>query len=62
MKFEKDERREFSTGAVRDKADGKGRYDLLPWGAIHAIVLSTASAALSTMARETLTRVYRSTA
>ena len=32
MKFEKDERREFSTGAVRDKADGKGRYDLLPWG------------------------------
>lgn len=37
MKFEKDERREFSTGAVRDKADGKGRYDLLPWGAIHAL-------------------------
>lgn len=21
----------------RDKADGKGRYDLLPWGAIHAL-------------------------
>lgn len=37
VKFEKDERREFSTGAVRDKADGKGRYDLLPWGAIHAL-------------------------
>lgn len=32
MNFEKDERREFSTGAVRDKADGKGRYDLLPSG------------------------------
>lgn len=37
MKFEKDERREFSTGAVRDKADVKGRYDLAPWGAIHAL-------------------------
>lgn len=37
MKFEKDECREFSTGAVRDKADGKGRYDLAPWGAIHAL-------------------------
>ena len=29
--------REFKTGAVRDSADGKGRYDLLPWGAIHAL-------------------------
>lgn len=29
--------REFSTGAVRDDAPGKGRYDLLPWGAIHAL-------------------------
>ena len=28
------ERREFSTGAVRDIADGKGRCDLLPLGAI----------------------------
>ena len=27
-------RREFSTGAVRDMAEGKGRMDLLPWGAI----------------------------
>lgn len=26
--------REFCTGAVRDKSDGKGRMDLLPWGAI----------------------------
>ena len=29
--------REFDTGAVRDSSDGKGRYDLLPWGAIHAL-------------------------
>ena len=29
--------REFNTGAVRDSATGKGRYDLLPWGAIHAL-------------------------
>ena len=29
--------REFNTGAVRDDATGKGRYDLLPWGAIHAL-------------------------
>lgn len=29
--------REFETGAVRDSANGKGRYDLLPWGAIHAL-------------------------
>ena len=28
------ERREFSTGAVRDIQEGKGRMDLLPWGAI----------------------------
>lgn len=29
--------RHFPTGAVRDDATGKGRYDLLPWGAIHAL-------------------------
>ena len=29
--------REFSTGAVRDDATGKGRFDLLPWAAIHAL-------------------------
>lgn len=29
--------RQFSTGAVRDDASGKGRFDLLPWGAIHAL-------------------------
>ena len=29
--------RNFETGAVRDSAEGKGRYDLAPWGAIHAL-------------------------
>lgn len=28
------QRREFSTGAKRDMAEGKGRMDLLPWAAI----------------------------
>lgn len=28
------DRTEFSTGAVRDMHDGKGRMDLLPWAAI----------------------------
>lgn len=28
------DRREFSTGAVRDMPEGKGRMDLLPWAAI----------------------------
>lgn len=28
------ERREFESGAVRDIQEGKGRMDLLPWGAI----------------------------
>lgn len=28
------ERTEFSTGALRDMHEGKGRYDLLPWDAI----------------------------
>lgn len=32
-------RREFGTGAVRDMAEGKGRYDLLPWEAIHELAL-----------------------
>ena len=30
-------RREFSTGALRDMAEGKGRMDLLPWAAIMEI-------------------------
>lgn len=29
------ERTTFATGAVRDMHQGKGRYDLLPWNAIH---------------------------
>ena len=29
--------RHFDTGAVRDDATGKGRFDLLPWAAIHAL-------------------------
>ena len=35
--FETEDQRHFPTGAVRDNATGKGRYDLLPWGAIHAL-------------------------
>jgi hypothetical protein len=30
-------RTEFDTGAVRDIHTGKGRYDLLPWEAIHEL-------------------------
>lgn len=32
-------RREFETGAARDMASGKGRYDLIPWEAIHELAL-----------------------
>lgn len=32
-------RREFETGAVRDMQEGKGRYDLIPWEAIHELAL-----------------------
>lgn len=28
------ERRWFTTGAVRDMSEGKGRFDLLPWAAV----------------------------
>lgn len=31
------QQRHFSTGAVRDSAEGKGRYDLLPMFAIHEL-------------------------
>ena len=31
------ERTMFNTGAVRDMHLGKGRYDLLPWEAIHEL-------------------------
>lgn len=30
-------RRQFETGALRDIEHGKGRYDLLPWEAIHQL-------------------------
>ena len=40
------ERREFGTGAVRDMAEGKGRYDLLPWIAIHELALHCEQGAL----------------
>lgn len=39
-------RREFETGAVRDMAEGKGRYDLLPWEAIHELALHCEQGAL----------------
>ena len=32
-------RREFDTGAKRDIEEGKGRYDLLPWSAIHQLAV-----------------------
>lgn len=32
-------RTEFATGAVRDLHEGKGRYDLLPWDAIHELAI-----------------------
>lgn len=31
------QRTEFKTRAVRDMHQGKGRYDLLPWTAIHEV-------------------------
>lgn len=38
--------RSFSTGAVRNQATGKGRYDLLPWEAIHEIAIHCEQGAL----------------
>ncbi|WP_333638537.1 dATP/dGTP diphosphohydrolase domain-containing protein [Tissierella praeacuta] len=32
-------RRKFETGAVRDIGIDKGRYDLLPWDAIHELAI-----------------------
>jgi hypothetical protein len=40
------ERREFNTGAVRDIQEGKGRYDLLPWDAIHELAIHCEEGAL----------------
>lgn len=33
------QRRDFGTGAVRDMAVGKGRFDLLPWAVIRALAI-----------------------
>ena len=40
------ERREFSTGAVRDMSSGKGRMDLLPWAAIIEVSKHTENGAV----------------
>ena len=40
-------RREFSSGAVRDMASGKGRMDLLPWAAIMEVSISAISVKLA---------------
>lgn len=36
----------FETGAVRDMHKGKGRYDLLPWDAIHELAIHCEEGAL----------------
>jgi hypothetical protein len=33
------QRRDFKTGAVRDMASGKGRFDLIPWEVIRALAI-----------------------
>ena len=40
------ERTEFKSGAVRDMHRGKGRYDLLPWNAIHELAIHCENGAL----------------
>ncbi len=40
------ERTEFSTGAQRDMHAGKGRFDLLPWHAIHEVAKHSEEGAL----------------
>ncbi len=40
------ERTEFETGAVRDMHGGKGRYDLIPWDAIHELAIHCEQGAL----------------
>lgn len=39
-------RTQFETGAVRDIHQGKGRYDLLPWDAIHELAIHCEQGAL----------------
>lgn len=36
----------FPTGAIRDMHRGKGRYDLIPWEAIHELALHCEAGAL----------------
>ena len=45
------DRREVSTGAVRDRATGKGRYDLLSIFAIHAAAVQMEMGAIKYMDR-----------
>lgn len=40
------QRRAFETGAVRDIEEGKGRYDLLPWDAIHELAVHSEQGAI----------------
>ncbi|NMA64741.1 MAG: hypothetical protein GX957_00670 [Clostridiaceae bacterium] len=40
------DRTKFETGAMRDMHTGKGRYDLLPWDAIHELALHCEEGAL----------------
>lgn len=39
-------RREFATGAVRNMADGKGRFDLMPWAALMEVAKHCENGAL----------------
>lgn len=39
-------RTKFPTGAIRDMHQGKGRYDLLPWDAIHELAIHCEEGAL----------------
>ncbi len=39
-------RRVFASGAVRDIDEGKGRYDLIPWEAIHELAIHCEMGAL----------------
>lgn len=38
-------RREFATGATRDCAEGKGRFDLMPWAALMEVAKHTENGA-----------------
>lgn len=40
------DRTAFETGAVRDMHQGKGRYDLIPWEAVHELAMHCEQGAL----------------